>query len=193
MKQMKKVTLQCPSCKKRVEKKKIQQVGSILPFEGMISERDNLLDSFIMVLSKYPEYYQWACDTCIKEGQALLANPKAQFYTFKHPWDTANPYLAYFDKSFRCKSCKLPFTFSKEEQKHWYEKLSFVVYSKPLNCPPCRKEIRDQKMLHIELSDLLREGDPRDKEALLRIAAIYEEMGKEEKRKKYLTAANKLR
>lgn len=184
--------IKCPSCKKETEKDKLKQISSLFPFDGfMLLSGRSYPESFMEIVSNYPEYYQWACDDCINDKRAILANPKNQYFTFKHPMDTGNPYLAYFDKRFTCKSCKDDFVFSKEEQKYWYEELSFVVYSKPIACKTCRKDIRKSKNLNKELSELLRTGEPNEKSELIRISEIYQEMGKIEKMKKYLTAANK--
>ena len=186
------VKIKCPSCQRVIEKKKLDKVNSLIPFDGFTSFGDRShLESFMETVGRHSDFYQWACDDCIKNKQAILANPKKQYFTFKHPMDTGKPYLAYFDKSFTCKNCGAKFVFSKEEQKHWYEELSFVVYAKPNTCKECRKDERASKRLNQELSDLLREGEPKEKSELLRIAEIYQEMGKIEKMKKYLKAGNK--
>ena len=164
----------CPCCKKSIEQSQTKKTNAA-----------NL--GFI------PFFQNWACDRCIKDGKALLAEPKKQFYQFTYPWDHAIPFLAYYDIHFTCKACKEPFLFSKSEQQYWYEKLQFVVYSKPQHCKECRKEIRTAKNLNTELSNLLKEGKPTDKKSLLRIAEIYKEMGKPEKMKAYLAAAEKLK
>ena len=184
----------CKVCNSQVDASKMKHVFKSFTFDGQIQKKGSSLeDSFIEIVKRYPDMYQWACDECIKARKALVGNPKKQFYTFTYPWDTASPFFAYYDKSFRCQSCKEKFTFSKEEQQHWYEDLNFVVYSKPINCATCRKEIRASKNLNKELSDLLREGKPKDVEKLQRIAQIYKEMDKPEKMKAYLSAADKLR
>jgi hypothetical protein len=184
--------IQCLCCKERKEKQKLKGVHSLFPFDGFMSSNEQgYLDSFMMIISKYPDLYQWACDDCINDQKAILANPKKQNYTFKHPMDTWSPFLAYFDQKFKCKICKNKTVFSKEEQQHWYEELSFVVFSKPTACKQCRKELRLAKNLNTELSKLLENGTPKEKKDLLRLAEIYEGMGKIEKMKKYLNAANK--
>lgn len=157
----------------------------------MSSNDQGYLDSFMVIVSKYPDLYQWACDDCINNQKAILANPKKQYYTFKNPMDTWSPFLAYFDKKFKCKICEEKTIFSKEEQKHWYEELSFVVFSKPTTCKKCSKELRIAKSLNTELSALLEKGIPKEKNNLLRLAEIYEKMGKIEKMNQYLNAANK--
>ncbi len=187
-----KMKYKCSCCQKHVEEKNIKKTASILPFDGLPKmEGQTPLQGFLAVIKNH-NLYQWACDDCHQSKKAILGNPRKQFYTFKNPWDSATPYLAYFDKNFTCKTCGEDFVFAKEEQQHWYEKLNFVVYSKPVNCPSCRKEIRDAKNLNTELSGLLKDGDPKDKNALIRIAEIYDILEKPEKAKAYRRAAEKL-
>lgn len=139
-----------------------------------------------------PSMYKYACDQCLDSKRALIGNPKKQFYTFSHPVDTASPFLAYINQTKRCLQCKKKFSFSKEEQKHWYEELQFVVYSHPKHCLDCRKDIRTAKDLNTELSDLLKNGTPKNVDALNRISVIYEQMGNEEKAKAFRRAAERL-
>lgn len=187
-------TIQCKCCKKRVAPTHIQTVLGLLPFhEFRDVSSESYVKNFQETISRYPSFYQWACDTCIKKGKAIKARPSKQLYTFNYPWDAASPFLAYYDISFTCKTCKTDFTFSKEEQRFWYEDLQFVVYSKPLNCRACRANIRAGKSLNAELSQLLKEGKPDNVEDLERIAEIYATMGKVEKVKAYRKAAQKLK
>jgi hypothetical protein len=81
----------------------------------------------------------WACDNCLENGKAILADPKVQTYI-----DCA-PYYAYFDLYFDCETCKKNFLFSATEQKFWYESLKFWVQSQPKDCADCRQEKRKKK------------------------------------------------
>lgn len=190
----KKPTFSCSCCKQRVDTTRMKTVFSQLPFDGFFGKAtQTYAESFQEIIARYPSFYQWACDTCIRDNKAIKARPEKQFHTFTYPWDAASPYLAYFDINFTCNTCKKDFTFSKEEQKFWYEDLQFVVYSKPVNCKSCRASIREGKNLNTELSQLLQEGQPHDIEQLERIAEIYQQMGKVEKMKAYLKAAQKLK
>lgn len=180
-------TIYCPCCNKSIYKAEIQEISTIFPFEGMlISDKTNRTKSFVEIIQRYPSFYQWACDNCMAQKKAILGNPHQQNYQL------GNPYLAYFDKTFTCQSCKEDFVFSKEDQQYWYEKLQFLVYSKPNHCKECRKEIREAKNLNTELSNLLKNGKPDEEDSLLRIAAIYKEMGKSEKMKVHLAEVEKL-
>ncbi|MEM6803170.1 MAG: zinc-ribbon domain containing protein [Bacteroidota bacterium] len=184
----------CKVCNSQVDASKMKQVFKSFAFEGQIQKKGSSLEeTFLELVKRYPDMYQWACDDCIENEKALVGNPQKQFYTFTYPWDTASPFFAYYDKHFSCQTCKEKFTFSKEEQQYWYEELNFVVYSKPINCADCRKKIRSSKNLNKTLSELLREGKPEDLNKLQRIAEIYHEMGKPEKMKTYLAEAEKLK
>lgn len=190
---MSREVLICPCCRRQVDHRRMRQTFALFPFDGMmIAPELNAPETFVEVLRRYPGMYQWACDDCLNGGRALRATPRRQFYTFKYPWDTAQPYFAYFDQNRTCTDCGQDFTFTKEEQRHWYEELQFVVYSVPNQCPACRKERRQARNLNRELSELLREGVPDEIAPLQRIAAIYAAMGKPEKEKAYLAEVRKL-
>lgn len=187
----------CPCCRQTVDENKLKRTAPLLPFDGFpmpVHARASTAEAFLQVAGSYPSLFQqWACDDCIDSGKAILAKPKKQYYTFQSPWDTAIPYLAYFDQQRKCEACKQWYTFSKEEQQHWYEDLQFVVYSKPKQCLDCRKVKRKGRDVNTELSALLRDGRPEDPDQLARIAELYGQMGKEEKQKAYARAAEKLR
>lgn len=183
-------TIKCLCCRQERGKSTLTGIAGLLPFEGFFSFPKDDLDTFIDIISHFP-FYQWACDVCLENGSALLGDPKKQFYIFGHPMDMATPHLAYFDLQFTCETCRKSFVFSKEEQRYWYEELSFIVFSKPKSCRECRTALRKSKQLNTELSDLLAHGIPEEKDRLLRIVEIYTIMGKEEKAKRYANAARK--
>jgi len=186
---MNKNTLQCPCCKKRVAPPKMKKTFSLLPYNGFAyAIGSSIEEAFLFVVSRYPDFHQWACDDCINGRKAILANPQKQFYTFKYPWDSAIPFLAYFDKGYTCESCGEKGILAKEIQQHWYEELKLVVYTRAKRCKNCRTT----KDLNTELSNLLKDGKPEDKASLMRISEVYEKMGKIEKMKAYRKAAEKL-
>ena len=129
----------------------------------------------------------WACDGCLKSKKALLARPSFQTHS-----PIGEPHYAYFDSRFTCRTCKEKFVFSKEEKQYWYEKLQFWVFSTPVNCASCRKEIRELKAENTTLSDLLRkqEGDLTQEE-LETVRGIYEKWGKEDKVNYYTAVLRK--
>lgn len=148
-------------------------------------QRATLVDAFVAALKKYL-LYQWACDNCLKEGKAILANPKKQNYS---SWGFPN--LAYFDKSSSCRNCQSTFNFSSKEQQYWYEELQFPVHAVAVHCVICRKQIRAKKNLNTRLSELLKNGEPKDAKILEDIALLYKEMDKIEKWKEYMTKSKK--
>jgi hypothetical protein len=54
-----------------------------------------------------------------------------------------SPPMWYVDKHGRCLDCGCEFTFSAQEQKHWYEVLHIPIYVGPGHCRACRKRRRD--------------------------------------------------
>lgn len=186
--------IKCPCCQHKIGRRQLKRLASLMPFDGMmLIQREDYIGSFMKAVTYSSILYQWACDDCLDSKKAILANPRKQYHTFNHPMDAASPYLAYFDKRFTCEQCGESAIFSKEEQQYWYEELRFVVLSWPKTCPKCRKEIRTQKALNTELSELLKDDATQsDRAKLLRVAEIYMEMEKPDKAKHYLTVAGKL-
>ena len=190
---MSKTILTCPCCRRQVDHRRMRLTFALFPFDGMLSTAGAGPEAaFVEILGQQPEFYQWACDDCLNSGRALRANPRNQFYTFRYPWDVAQPYFAYFDKQRTCTDCGQDFIFTKEEQQHWYEELRFVVYSVPNQCPACRKQRRQARNLNRELSELLRAGVPDEIAPLQRIAEIYAALDKPEKEKAYRAEVRKL-
>lgn len=71
---------------------------------------------------------------------AIRANVEEQNYS-------VCPRHWYVDAKIRCADCGEQFLFSKEEQRHWFEKLRFWVESFPVRCKSCqeaRKELHQQ-------------------------------------------------
>lgn len=183
-------SIKCPCCKRLVSAAKMKRTFSILPYDGFFKAKGTTIEeAFLFAAKRSPSLYQWACDDCVNGRKAILANPKKQFYTFKYPWDSAIPFLAYFDRGYTCISCGEKGSLSKEIQQHWYEELQLVVYTRASRCKTCR----GTNDLNTELSNLLKDGKPKDKASLIRISEIYEKMGKTEKMKAYHRAAEKLK
>lgn len=139
------------------------------------STKEELLLSFRSYTSR------WACDQCLADGRAIIANPFKQDYCWY-------PFYAYRDIGRVCECCNQHFVFSKSEQRFWFEELQFWHEVKPKHCLACRKEIRAEKKLNKRLSVLLKAGtDILDISQLEEVQGIYEKMGKEEK-SKYIKA-----
>jgi len=83
--------------------------------------------------------FSWACDKCIKKLKGL----EADFSKVKFGY--AIPDVIYIDKLLKCKLCSKKFTFTKEQQKKWFETFDFFHKSIPNECEPCRIKIRVEK------------------------------------------------
>ncbi len=62
------------------------------------------------------------------------------------------PRYYYVDQEKVCVQCEQPFTFSAEEQKHWYETLRFWFDSVAIRCVSCRRRQRNLKAMHNQAS-----------------------------------------
>jgi hypothetical protein len=128
----------------------------------------------------------WACDNCLSQKRAILANLNKQNLQGCHP----NPYLAYYDKVLKCKQCNEKFVFSKEEQQYWFETLKFN-WGSANACAPCRKKKRFLTIRTTKLSKLLPIFETGDHSELENIVALYLELGKPEAAKRFLAKAAK--
>lgn len=88
---------------------------------------------------------QWACNFCLKRGDAITARPWVQTFC------DFCPYFAYFDVSLRCQDCQSMFVFSALEQQYWYEVLKFWVQSRPKHCIACRRARRERRQKQVEV------------------------------------------
>ncbi len=123
--------------------------------------------------------FEWACDECLSLKKAMTANPSAQIYSW-------HPHISYFDEKKNCQFCKKDFYFSKNEKRFWYEQLKFQLDATPANCPTCRKEKRNKKQIHDNLSEYLKNGKENlDYATLENIIQIYRIWDKEDKVKYY--------
>ena len=131
-------------------------------------------------------FINWACDTCIKKGDAIIGKPDKQDLGAFGPTS-----FAYFDKILNCSACRKDFTFSKEEQQFWYESLGFIVYSKPKHCNNCRKRKRVPKLRNTRISNLVRTLNKHDFDQIESLVLLYLQIKKLEKAKYYLALGKK--
>ncbi len=123
--------------------------------------------------------FEWACDFCLNEGKAILANPGLQTYAW-------TPHLAYHDIDLVCRTCGTSFKFTKEEKQLWYEKLKLWIDSEPANCLKCRRQQRLLKTENKKLSDILRKRENEITiDELKTVSDIYRKWDKVEKAKLY--------
>jgi hypothetical protein len=175
----------CPSC--RTEKHRTEMKTSLALLEKM--EKTRFKHYKELGLDPYNSFidssFEWACDACLGSGKAILANPGLQNYC----WD---PHIAYFDATHVCRSCGIDFIFSKEEKRLWYEQLKFWIDAAPVNCPACRKELRQLKRENNTLSEILnKEEDDISSDELQSVIGIYKKWGKDNKVKYYESLWNK--
>ena len=131
---------------------------------------------------------RWACDACLREKRAIVADHQVQYYSTLN-W----PHMAYYDTQHTCRSCGDEFTFSKEEKRHWFEELQFYIEAKAVRCQSCRKELNAEKLKHKTLSALLQKGiDNLEMEELELVIGIYEAWDKEHKIAYYRSVQRKL-
>jgi len=177
----------CSCCRGKVHKSEVDGMLSLQV--SYWSSNKSKVDLEFLSQYKQPlfndEHFQWACDGCLRLKKAIKGNPTKQTYCdFK-------PHLAYYDQKFTCDSCEAEFTFTKEEQKFWYETLGFWVQSKPKHCKECRKEKRKEKAYQKRINELKAKAENLVNEELAELAEIYEYFGNEEKRNKYLNILKK--
>ncbi len=155
----------CPCCKEdRNESQVSMTVGRIYDHWG--TKHSYSFQNLITTRN------QWACNQCLLSKKATRANPDKQVFC-----DQA-PYLAYYDISKTCETCKEEYLFRQGEQQYWYEELQFWVQSIPINCPNCRKSKRDANSLNNELSNILADKDNLSIKDMERLAEIYTEINK---------------
>jgi hypothetical protein len=81
----------------------------------------------------------WACNACLAGKRAMKAD------VTKQKFKACEPYYAYFDEELSCQKCRKTFVFTRQEQKHWYERLGFWVWSRPVNCKACSRKKKTPK------------------------------------------------
>ncbi len=129
-----KSTIICPCCRKETTPAGAKRVlGRTFPTWGDVRQK---VEPELLLSARY----QWACDACLQNGKAIMAEPDQQQYV-DHP-----PFLAYFDLQKKCETCGQDYIFSGKEQQYWYETLKFWVQSKPIACAECRRKKREEKM-----------------------------------------------
>lgn len=164
--------LKCPSCRMEIGKGASSQTSGRIVWHGRFKHQ-------VTYEELLQDEYQWACDLCLDNGKAIIADPAQQTFC------DHEPYLAYFDQAKACPTCQQAYTFTKEEQQFWYEELKFWVQSKPTQCAKCRKASRHLKQLNKELSEILKDKAKLTIEQMARLIQIYNELNKPDKSKYY--------
>lgn len=181
MKKQKKKYAKCHCCLTEVHRTEMKICLSIL------EKRDRKMYKFYkelnLNLDAYDSFidnsFEWACDACLNNKKAILANPALQI-------NNRDPHLAYSDKEIDCNACGTQFQFTKEEKQVWFEQYQFRGDYEPVNCLNCRREIRLLKNENKILSDILKKSENEISMNELKIISdIYRNWGKIEKAKFY--------
>ncbi len=88
------------------------------------------------------------------------------------------PLTSYQDMPRLCLRCLRPFTFTAEEQQHWYEVLRFTIDSIPNECAPCRLLLRRARRAQDRLTVLLTAPKPETAEEMLEAALLLALLGR---------------
>lgn len=179
MKQLNDVAIECPCCNE------IRRYGHLEHLRKWHVQHDNpgILSP---IESAESGFLQWACDECIKKRKAIVGKPDRQ-----NVIGITHPYLAYYDQQRTCSTCGIAFTFSKEEQQHWYEELKFVTWSDAKDCKDCRKTKRGEKERNKRIAELLQELQPEDLDRIEELVQLYLEIDHVEKAKYFLAITRK--
>jgi len=175
--------LVCPICKKEVhvEQTRLQQINLWL------TNHFNFPADYYVKEAKAKRFNDWGCRSCEADGKAVFPDYSKQNYGY------GGPILMYIEKDLNCETCRKEFTFTAKEQNFWYEDLHFNYCAFPKNCAPCRKKIREPRILNTKLSELLNSKDE-SPEKLTAIADIYTKLGIQTKADIfYARAKNKLK
>ena len=169
--QVKDYTASCPGCGLQCDLQKQKYLIDTVR-SGWIEDPDGWF--WMKWLAERPRE-NWACDDCVKQSRAIVAEPKRQ------KTGMAMPYAAYIDRRFHCTDCDTDFLFSATEQQYWFETLGFLVFVHPKQCVVCRKKRRQKKHTQKAIAETLHNLDPNDPEQLQALAKLYEEYGAVEK------------
>ena len=118
--------------------------------------------------------YLFPDGTCFDFDSAIKADTSRQDFSVE-------PRYWYVDATIRCDRCKKDFLFSADEQRFWYEELRFYVDSFARQCPACRGELRELKMLRQqydrEIAEAIRANDIGLKQRLVSVIDAMTEAG----------------
>ncbi len=169
----------CPCCQKKVTEENISNTIELLKLNGYWQE----------VTPEQPHvftvpHYKWACDACLENKKAILADITKQNYTnrserFKRPF-----HLAYTPLKLVCRLCEKPFKISTQQQQRFYEALKRPIRSVPTLCFGCSKmdnlSPEEKKIVHLK-----KKGLDTNKNKLRKLVAAYKEMNDLENVQKY--------
>ncbi len=189
-KRLGKTPITCPCCK---EVKTLDDTPLITIFQkqakaGVYREKTDTVEALNKVILSSIDYYAgaadeeqfhqyklWACNQCVKDEKAIIANFSKQQPSY------GGPYIMYLDLMLNCKYCDTSFCFSAREQQYWYEELQLTIDAKATRCEECRKKKVVQQRLMVLLG---KEADFTEQE-LEELIECYEMIGSKEKVQEY--------
>lgn len=173
------ISLRCPCCNE------IRKYGNLENLRKWHSQHQS---PWILTPIESAEqgFLQWSCDTCLKDGKAIIGRPEKQNVN-----GITHPYFTYYDQQRKCSTCGIEFNFSKEEQQYWYEELKFITWSEAKDCKDCRKAKREPKERNIKISNLIKNLEPSNLNQIEELVGLYLEIGKVEKAKYFLAIGKK--
>ncbi len=179
MKKKQKHIARCPCCKIVVDEQKLQRtIGRKINY-GSLEYKLSWND----LLDRETTQRSWVCDDCLDSRKAIIGDVRKQLYL------DYLPHFAYFDQDKTCQNCGDNYTFTKEEQQHWYEILQFWVQAESVNCKKCYQ----LRKLNTELSNILKDKSKMSLTDYNRVIEIYTLMAKMEKVKEFEALKRKLK
>lgn len=156
----------------RSKQQRIEQPNAIKSIHDPLYGEIPLVPHYFTYPSgKQLPYPWWVPDPTFRPNVPLHAVPgdpsKQDFCSAHHL-----PKYFYVDEETVCTQCGQPFTFTAHEQKFWYETLRFNFRSTAIRCQRCRRQRRNERSLHHQLSAAIRLADeqPDDPVALVTLA-----------------------
>jgi hypothetical protein len=108
-----------------------------------------------------PEYYAWMMARM--PADAIPAD-----WSKHQPHNSYGPLFWYQDELQSCVSCGVQFTFTKEEQRTWYEEYRVPIYAFANRCAECRQARRQAKLNQREHMEAMALRAPHPHEAFFK-------------------------
>jgi hypothetical protein len=124
--------LTCPCCQKSVTEAKLSNTIELLESNDCAYEAT---DEFPLTFAL--PYSKWACDDCLKNKKAVLADINKQRYSLLVRATQRPFYLVYAPWESVCKRCQETFEVSIEQQQRCYEVLKWPMRIAPTHCLAC--------------------------------------------------------
>lgn len=132
----------------------------------------------------------WACNTCIQAGRAIVANYRPQGSVSAFP----PAMVVYRDEERNCADCAKAYTFTAREQQRWYEEWRIPLEAMPRACTDCRQARRENRTASLTIKSLMhRAKTAQSLEAMRSLMLIYKSRNKPTKADYWTRIARKTR